>query len=306
MENSNTTHNTLPSPQKASGLTFSVSTLLPVLLSSIFLVLITILGVTKEESYTTQDWYKYANYLLPQISFLAVVAFYMRYTKKPVRKTLISQKCHLKYFALALLMQVGLFSLSQLNGYFLKWLERFGYQDTGMPMPSMEGWGFVGVFFVIAVLAAVLEELVFRGAILDGLKEFSTPVAAVICGGLFAIFHQNPAQTLYQFCCGTAFAWIALRAGSVFPTMLSHFLNNAVILVLYKYGVNEFSPTVNTIILAVSLVCLSMAILWLMKGDKSNRQPTKTQTNAKEFFLCAAVGIAICTLTWLSVLIMGM
>jgi membrane protease YdiL (CAAX protease family) len=299
-------NNLLPSPQKSSGLVFSAATVLPVLFSFVFLIAIAVLGLAKDESYLTQDWYLYANYLLPQLSSLAVIAFYMYYTKKPLKQTLVSQKCAPKYFAIALLMQVGLFALSQLNGYFLQWLENFGYQDQGMPMPSLDGWGFVGVFLVIAVFAAVLEELVFRGALLEGLKGFSTPVAALICGGLFALFHQNPAQTLYQFCCGTAFAFIALRSGSVLPTVLSHFVNNAAILILYKCGIHEFSPTVNIVVISVSLVCLVLAILWLAVWDKNKEKQTKKKANGKEFFLYASVGIAISTLTWLLVLFSGM
>ena len=307
MEKNNTFENRiLPTPQRASGLAFSFATVLPVLLSFVFLVTIAALGLTKSEGYEEADWYLYANYLLPQISFAGVVAFYLFYTKKSVKQTLAKQKCPPKYYALALLMQVGLFALSQLNNYFLEWLGKIGYQDQGIPLPSMDGWGFVGVFLVVAVFAAVLEELVFRGAILHGLKNLPLPVAAIVCGALFALFHQNPAQTLYQFCCGTAFAFIALRSGSVLPTMLSHFFNNAVILILTKCGVSEFSPTVSIVVACVSAVCLLAAILWLAVWDKNEEKQTKKQANAKEFFLCASVGIAVCALTWVLVLVSGM
>ena len=226
------------------------------------------------------------------------------YTQKPFFGTLREQKCKPKYFALALLLQIGLFSLSQLNGWFLEWLENFGYTSPDIPLPNMDGWGFVGVFFVVAVLAATLEEIIFRGIILNGLKDLSTPIAALICGGLFALYHQNPAQTLYQFVCGTAFAFVALRAGSILPTILSHFLNNAVILILVKYGLDEFTPTVNIIVLCVSAVCLLGAIIWLVLDRE--KQTVKKDKNVKVFFQTASVGIALCALTWLLTLFLGM
>ena len=297
-------NNLLPSAQKSSGFAFSIAAVLPVLLSFIFLLTISVLGLTANENYKTQDWYLYANYLLPQIAFVAVTVFYFFYTKKSFKQTLRTQVCKPKYFVLALLMQVGLFSLSQLNGWFLEWLEQFGYQDSGMLLPSMDGFGFVGVFLVVVVLASVLEEIIFRGILLNGLKELSIPAAAIFCGGLFALYHQNPAQTLYQFACGMAFAFIALRAGSVLPTILSHFLNNAVVLLLVKYNMTEFTPTVNTIVISVSLACLVGAIVWLvLEREKTQSKPKKS---LREFFLYAAVGMALCAFTWFAVLFMGL
>ena len=294
-----------PTSAKSSGLVFSLVAVIPVLLSFLFLLMIAVLA--PEEGYQQKDWFLYASFLLPQIAFVLVAVCYFFYTKTPLRQRVIEQKCRWGYFIIAILLQVGLFALSQLNGWFLQWLEKFGYVDQGVSLPSMEGWGFVGVFLVIAVFAPVLEEMVFRGLLLHGLKDnFSTLTATLVCGALFALYHQNPAQTLYQFCCGFVFAYVAIQAGSVLPTILAHFLNNAVILILTKYGVTQFNATVNITIYALSAVSSIAAIVWLLKIKNKTKTGEKDKKNAKSFFLYAAVGIFICTLTWLSVLLTGL
>ena len=294
-----------PTPAKASGLAFSVAAVLPVALSIVFLIAIALLGLAKG-NYETQDWYLYSSFLLPQMGFAIVVFWYLRYRNIPLKRAVFSQKCRYKYFLIAFLLQVGLLCLSELNVWFLNWLDGFGYTDTGIVLPSMDGWGFVGVMLTVGVLPALLEEIIFRGVLLDGLKKaFSLPVAVLVCGALFSLYHQNPAQTLYQFCCGTAFALVAVKSGSIFPTVFSHFLNNAFIVVLYKLGVESFELPIFIVIMCVSAVCLIGTLVYLIfidktpknKGDKGER---------KRFFLYSAVGIVVCALTWALVLWTGM
>ena len=240
------------SPAKASGLAFTWSTILPTVLSFLFIIVAVATGAMKGD-YETKDWFLYTNFLLPQISFIIVALLYFVQpkegrtgdTKNCEKGRIFGQKCAPKYFLIAVLLQIGLLSLSELNGLFLSFLERFGYEDKGISLPNMDGFGFIGVLFVIAVLPSILEELIFRGVLLNGLKTaFGTIGSVLVCGALFSLYHQNPAQTVYQFCCGMIFALVAIRSGSILPTILSHFLNNLFILVMYKLGITEFSPTV--------------------------------------------------------------
>ena len=290
-----------PTPARASGAAFSLAAILPSVLAVVLLITFAIFGLTE---YQQKNWYIYVSYLLSPLAFAIVVIWYLRYTKTPLKTVAIKQKCQPKYFALAFLLQIGLLSLSELNGYFLKFLSRFGYEDKGVLLPSMDGFGFVGVMLTVAVLPALFEEIVFRGILLDGLKSFGKWGAALICGALFAIYHQNPAQTIYQFCCGVAFALVALRAGSILPTVLSHFLNNAFILILTKCGVEEFVSPVKWIIFAVSAVCLILSLAWVL-ADKKQPQSQAEKQEKKRFFLCASVGIAVIAMSWILTLITG-
>ncbi len=296
--------------EKAAGLSFSLAAVLPTFLSLIFLVVISALGLTKE-GYQNSDWFLYASYLLPQISFIIVAAAFFRFLKLSPKAVLKKQKCSIKYYILAIVLQIGLLCLSELNVWFLKLLGNFGYQDAGILLPSMDGVGFFGVFFVVAILAPVLEETLFRGMILSGLKPFGITGAALFCGALFALYHQNPSQTIYQFCCGAAFALVALKSGSTLPTVLSHFLNNAAILILTKFRISQFSTPVFIVVVAVSAICLIGSLTYLLFVDgKSNGEKAEPKTTdkskKKNFLLFAAVGIFICAVSWIGVFVSGL
>ena len=159
---------------------------------------------------------------------------------------------------------------------------------------------------VVALLPAIFEEIFFRGVLLHGLKNFSQTCAVLLCGALFALYHQNPAQTVYQFCCGAAFALVAIRAKSILPTVLSHFINNAVILILTKFGLTEFSTPVFWTVVTVSTLCLIASLGYLLFIDKEKERQTQNKEEQKRFFLFAAVGIFACAFTWLAVLLLGM
>lgn len=293
-----------PTQASASGIAFSVASVLPTVLSVLFLLCV------GSGDFSQTDWFLYVSYALPQIAFLITAVWFLYYLKQPIGQTLKNQKCKPRYFLLAFLLQLGLFSLSELNALFLEFLGDFGYVDVGISLPSMDGFGFLGVLFVVAVLPAVFEEIMFRGVLLNGLKSFGKTGAVLLCGALFALYHQNPAQTLYQFCCGVAFALIALRAGSVLPTVFSHFLNNALILTLAKFGVESFPVPVAIVLLTVSVICLTLSLVWLFFWDKKEEEKLEMQavdkSERKRFFLCASVGIAICALTWIAVLFSGL
>ena len=306
-----------PTPAKAAGFTFSLAVIFPVVIAFVFILILSALGRTGEETQNA-DWYLYANFLLSQLAFALAALCCFFYAKTSVKQVVASQKCQVKYFLVAIFMQVGLLALSELNTLFLQFLGGFGYESTPIRLPSLDGFGFVGVLFVVGVLPSIFEEIVFRGILLNGLKSFGKVGAILLCGALFALFHQNPAQTLYQFCCGVAFALVALKAGSILPTVLAHFLNNATILLLEKMGVQAFPTPVFVVIVLVSSLCLIGTVVYLLVFDKEQdkrerlanqkqeKQDEQEKQERKRFFLASSVGIAVSALTWLSVLIAGL
>ena len=290
--------------EKASGFAFSAATALPYVLSLLFVLVGSVFGLFYE-GHERADWYLYVNYLLSQCSFAAVAAIYFLTAKSSV-KTVVG-KPKLYYFAVALILQYGLFSLGGVNEWFLGVLEGWGLTVPTPQVPSLEGWGVLGVIIVVAVLPAVFEETLFRGVVLKGLQSFPTWAAALVCGALFSLFHQSPAQTLYQFLCGVAFALVAIRSGSILPTVLAHFCNNTVIILAEKFGWDMGVLPVTI----TSAICLVAAVAFLVfdtvKAErkratevaKAAPDKAKTKVSRKQFFLCALFGIVVCALGWI-------
>lgn len=87
-----------------------------------------------------------------------------------------------------------------------------------------------GGYFVIALLAPVVEEVVFRGAILRTLLSSMQSKWGAICisAALFALMHANPAQMPHAFLMGWLMGWLYMRTGSILPAVVFHWANNTV------------------------------------------------------------------------------
>ena len=83
-------------------------------------------------------------------------------------------------------------------------------------------------FLSMAVLAPVMEELLFRGAIQGHLQRLHwRPVWAIFTSAfIFGLVHGNPAQIPFAFLMGALFGWLYYRTGSLLPGIVGHILNN--------------------------------------------------------------------------------
>ena len=286
---------------KESGIAFSLAALLPVLVSLVLSVLVAAMG----EGAQNTVWYRYLAYFLPQLCFALSAAVYFRRARHPFPEMYRSAKWH--YYLIALFMQLGLlFSLGELNTLFIGWLEKLGYTSSESPLPPLEGGWLALSLFVVALLPAIFEETLFRGILARNMHGagWGTWVTILVSGAMFSLFHGRPEQTVYQFLCGCCFALIAVRSGSVLPTVLSHFLNNALILVLSALGLETFSGVLSVVLIVVGAVFLAGSLVFLIFFDKkTNRKGGAPRAGV--FFLAAAVGLVICAVQWASMLLLG-
>jgi membrane protease YdiL (CAAX protease family) len=89
----------------------------------------------------------------------------------------------------------------------------------------------------LAVLPAVCEELVFRGAVARGLAtRLPLPLAALASAAVFSAYHMSIVQALPTFVLGTLLAMIAVRGASIIPAMLAHAVNNAMAILVTRAG----------------------------------------------------------------------
>lgn len=91
-------------------------------------------------------------------------------------------------------------------------------------------------YLSIGLLAPLAEELVFRGAILRSLLQWTSRswVAIAISALIFAAAHMNPAQLPHAFLIGLLLGWLYYRTDSIIPGMVYHWVNNSVAYVMYN------------------------------------------------------------------------
>lgn len=282
-----------------SGLAFSFAVLLPYLAMLVATLIFGAAGGDGESAL-----FRYIAAFVSQLSYLAVIFFLWR--RKGGFKPFRAGKFSAKYLAAGLLLCYGmLFGLGYLNQLFIELLQRAGLAYNPVSVP-LDGPGqLVLSLIAMVLLPAFCEEMLFRGAILRGTAYMKTWQAVLLNGAVFALFHQNPAQTIYPFLTGAVFAFVALRSGSALSCVFMHAVNNAAVLLLGYFAPQAelFTPAV----VSTALACFVLALAYLLFFDKGAEKKTDlaegVPLSGKYFFIFAAAGGVMCVVSWIVALV---
>lgn len=117
---------------------------------------------------------------------------------------------------------------------------------------------------IIAALAAVSEELLFRSVIQRWLMKLfkNVHVAIIVTAIVFSAFHMDFFGFFPRFILGLMLGYMFWMTGSIFPSMLMHFVNNATIVMLHYLNtrgfididVDHFCSTDNVLVIILSLI----------------------------------------------------
>lgn len=117
---------------------------------------------------------------------------------------------------------------------------------------------------VATLLAPACEEIAFRGYVQSTLGLRRGPAAAVVgSAALFALLHMNPALFPALLVLGSLFGWLTWRAGSLWPAVIAHAVNNGITssLVLAGPVVPSAPPPLPAVGAALALGASSLAAL---------------------------------------------
>ncbi len=143
------------------------------------------------------------------------------------------------------------------------------YSLYGASVPT-SGLGFAdGLLLILtfAALPAAAEEFFFRGVIYNGLKEYSRPTAMIISALLFAFLHFNAALLPVYIFAGLVLGWVFSLTGSLFCTMLIHFLFNVYTLFFEKYLWLISSSSESEALFFFIMITVFLLSLFMFMGD---------------------------------------
>lgn len=110
----------------------------------------------------------------------------------------------------------------------------FFENNIGNLMTSISSTPYLILMGIIAFMPAVTEEITLRGIILSGYNGKSRFKAAAIIGLFFGIFHLDANQFLYATVLGFVLAYAVRVTGSIFASMIMHFIINGSSVTLQK------------------------------------------------------------------------
>lgn len=103
-----------------------------------------------------------------------------------------------------------------------------GYLDYAESMPP------IASLLIVVILPALLEELLFRGALLSALEAGGTAAAIIASAFAFALVHGSVYNLVGPFAAGLIYGYMTYVLDSVWPAVLAHGLNNLFFLLLRR------------------------------------------------------------------------
>ena len=108
--------------------------------------------------------------------------------------------------------------------------------DLGLDEIGASTSGIVVLFIALAITAPLLEEILFRGYILDKIRNLYSDNTAIIGTGiLFGLMHWQIfapfsfAQVGSATIAGFLYAWLRIKTGSIWPSIICHSLWNSTV-----------------------------------------------------------------------------
>ena len=306
-----------------AGQGFLFALFMPFLVSLVYLFIVYIIasiaGVSFE-NITENTIYLTFAILMSPIAFIFTFMLVNKISRTDYAMALgVKQKFDYKYLIVAILLSlVCVFGMSNFVNLFDAVLEKIGFVGSySLPLP-MDNFGYLVLnLILLAILPAICEELVFRGIIFSGLKQYGNMSAVFLSATLFMLVHSSVEQTVYPFFVGIVLALLMLRTNNIIYPIILHFLNNAIVVVMnyiyYQNGIAEsFTLSLYNILFAIALAILSVLCvvitfkLILKNKDKKKKQnilQDGTQKDAPNTFLY--VGIIGAVIIWIFDLISG-
>lgn len=134
--------------------------------------------------------------------------------------------------------------------------------EGGMEDMTAEGpFASIILAFALAVIPAIVEEFCIRGVVLQPLRRYGDKFAIVMSAAIFSILHGNMVQIPYTLIAGIYLGYLCVVTGSIWPSIVLHFINNMFsavqLIILSNYG--ETASAASVVIMLGVLVAVGIA-----------------------------------------------
>ena len=120
--------------------------------------------------------------------------------------------------------------------YGIAWFGIFGEPSTNTDLGTSWESSTVDIallFLSVAIVTPIVEELMFRGYILDAINRKHSDWTAIIWSSiLFGLIHIDSFVVGQAFMGGIIYGWIRVRTGSLLPSIVGHMMWNTLALML--------------------------------------------------------------------------
>lgn len=229
-------------------------------------------------------------YLLQAIFMnTAFVLIFAWYYKKHLHKSEVLQHPNTKtYKYLGICVAIGVSSLFLLSGilnYFQLFIDKLGVESSTLSYELDSPINYIISLISLALIPAICEELIFRGVLVNALKQKGATFAIVLSSIMFAIFHFSPSQLIYPICFGLILSIVYLRTHNIIFPIILHFINNALSLSIQYFSNSSGEFVHSSAMLMYAIITFAIwisIIIWLFKDFRRNQHESD---NTQSFIL---------------------
>ena len=142
--------------------------------------------------------------------------------------------------------------------------------------------GLLGNLLVVALIPAICEEVFFRAGIQNLMQKWmkNPHVAIWLTALIFSLVHGEIFSFMPRFVLGALLGYLYVYGGSLLPNMMAHFVNNALVVVLYwlvARGVLDIDPEAPlNLDWGLTVLCtVAAVVLFIVTFFRRNKQPLK-------------------------------
>lgn len=227
----------------------------------------------------------YISQTILEVMFLVVLFVYNKITHTNyVSASYLKTKPRYLNWAVAIIIGVALsIFFSPLIGLWERLLSAIGVYLPSINIPLDTPLQLVLGIVVLGLVPAVCEEFVFRGGVLNGLREKGVWFAVLYSSMCFALMHTNLQQLPYTFLLGMIIGWVVYYTKSIWLGVLIHALNNTTVICAnyFSGGSPETFPPLTTgdIVYAVLMTLVGVALVVLaMWFVRRYNKPKESET----------------------------
>ena len=182
---------------------------------------------------------------------------------------------------------------------------------------------FASVFCTVAIVPAICEELLMRGAMQHAFGELKKPIYTILLTGLmFGLFHIDPIRIPFAAAMGIILSYAYYRSGSLWVPIGMHFANNAYSAIsawslqgidtsqlteqAASLGLVPWMEPIAGLIAAITLAVLSLVALF---GGAAFLEPNlifSVKKHKKPILCCVGYVLVLALGMFLSILFLGL
>ena len=145
-----------------------------------------------------------------------------------------------------------------------------GSEVTNPLVNMLEGSNWIWSLIFAGILSPIIEEMMFRGVMLNKLRRYGDKVAIITTAILFGLFHANFSQFFYAVALGMIFAYVALKTGTIKYSIILHIVVNIMGGVILPAVIGDGSNIVAVGGVGLALLAIVIVGLVLLIKNRKN------------------------------------